>query len=452
MGEERFNRVGQKLDRPMPNAMQPLSLGGLEQWQSPTAAYVHIPFCRRRCFYCDFPISVVGDRPPLSRQPSQAGQEFGTIAEYVEILCQEIATVPAGKLLETVFFGGGTPSLLTVEQLENILHTLDRYMGISQSAEISIEMDPGTFDRSRLQGYKAVGINRVSLGAQAFQPELLAACGRTHTPDDIQAAVEWLHQVGITNFSLDLISGLPHLTLEKWQDSLQRAIALEPSHLSVYDLTVEPGTSFDRWYEAGAAPLPTDEMTAQMYRVAQATLTRAGYEHYEISNYAKPGYQCRHNRVYWENRSYYGFGMAAASYVNGQRFTRPRKRREYYEWVQTLQQVHGAIDCPVVSLDEQLLDTLMLGLRLADGLAIDRLTEQFGQDTVRQILDCLQPYIKQGWVELSDHAGHPIAAIGQNEKLPEIDRIRLSDPEGFLFSNVVLTALFELDRSPIFFD
>ncbi|WAL62858.1 radical SAM family heme chaperone HemW [Thermocoleostomius sinensis] len=427
--------------------MQLLSFDRLEPWQVPTAAYVHIPFCRRRCYYCDFPISVVGDRPPLSRRQAQAEQEFGTIAEYVEMLCREIAMVQADEPLETVFFGGGTPSLLTVEQLEKILSTLDQHIGITRQAEISIEIDPGTFDRSRLQGYKAAGVNRVSLGVQAFQSELLAACGRTHTLDDIETAVEWIHQVGITNFSIDLISGLPHLTLENWQDSLQRAIAFAPTHVSVYDLTVEPGTAFDRWYKAGTAPLPTDELTAQMYRIAQATLTCVGYEHYEISNYAKPGYQCRHNRVYWENRSYYGFGMAAASYVNGQRFTRPRKRREYYEWVQALQQRQGAIDCPVVSLDEQLLDTLMLGLRLADGLAIDPLVVRFGKDTIQQVLDCLQLYLQQGWVELLDQTGQPIEFTRQSEnpsgELPEIDRIRLSDPEGFLFSNVVLTALFE---------
>jgi oxygen-independent coproporphyrinogen-3 oxidase len=166
-----------------------------------------------------------------------------------------------------------------------------------------------------------------------------------------------------------------------------------------------------------------------MYRLAQQTLSSAGYEHYEISNYARSGYQCRHNRVYWENRPYYGFGMAAASYVQGQRFTRPRKRREYYEWVQQLQRQGGAIDCPVVTREDLLLDTLMLGLRLTDGLRLQTLVEQFGQETVAQILLCLQPYQECGWVKMQAEQGG--------------DRICLSDPEGFLFSNVVLTKLFE---------
>jgi oxygen-independent coproporphyrinogen-3 oxidase len=389
----------------------------------PTAAYVHIPFCRRRCYYCDFPISVVGDRT--------RGETSGAIAQYVDHLCQEIITTPnRGNPLETVFFGGGTPSLLSVSQLEQILDILDRHFGIAATAEISIEIDPGTFDQDHLQGYRAAGINRVSVGVQAFQAELLATCGRTHTPADIYAAADLIHQVGISNWSLDLISGLPNLTEEHWMESLQEAIALSPTHISVYDLTIEPGTVFGRRYQPGSDPLPSDETTAQMYRQAQHTLTQAGYQHYEISNYAKPGYPCRHNRVYWENRPYYGFGMAAASYVGGQRFTRPRKRQEYFQWVQELIAANGKIDCPITPPHEVLLDTLMLGLRLAEGLNLSQLIRQFGTATIQRVLQILQPYMKTGWVVIEN-------ASGTEEQL------KLTDPEGFLFSNVVLTALFE---------
>jgi putative oxygen-independent coproporphyrinogen III oxidase len=421
----------QNISHPKIGAFEVSKAAGELSFDRPTAAYVHIPFCRRRCFYCDFPISVVGDKPPLSRQSGQSEAGFGTIAEYVDLLCQEIRTTPVmSRSLATVFLGGGTPSLLTVPQLEQILETIDRRFGIDASAEISMEIDPDTVDLDRLRGYRSAGINRISLGAQAFQTELLTACGRTHTPEDIYAAVEAIHQVGVTNFSLDLISGLPHLTVDRWQDSLRQAIDLHPTHLSVYDLTVEPGTAFDRWYTPGADPLPSDETTAQMYRIAQDILTQAGYQHYEISNYARSGYACQHNCVYWENRSYYGFGMAAASYTNGQRFTRPRKRREYYQWVQTLVEQNGAIDCPIVSQDERLLDTLMVGLRLAEGLSINGLIRQFGEAIVSQVLDCLKPYQRQGWVILKGDRSCP-------------QRLRLTDPEGFLFSNVVLTSLFE---------
>ncbi len=172
-----------------------------------------------------------------------------------------------------------------------------------------MEIDPGTFALEQVQGYKTAGVNRVSLGVQAFQSELLEVCGRSHTVADVHKAVELVHRAGFQNFSLDLISGLPHQTLEHWQASLEQAIALSPTHLSCYDLTIEPGTPFNRQYSPGSSPLPSDETTAEMYRMAQRLLTAAGYDHYEISNYAKPGYQCRHNRVYWENRSFYGFGM-----------------------------------------------------------------------------------------------------------------------------------------------
>lgn len=407
------------------------------------AAYIHIPFCRRRCYYCDFPISVVGDRPPLA---ARGRTEFGTIAEYVEILCQEIKAtaqaIPGDQSFQTVFFGGGTPSLLTPSQLAQLLATLRQQFGIAETAEISMEIDPGTFDLERLQGYCDAGINRVSLGVQAFQTELLAACGRTHTRTDVETAVALIDQVGLSNFSLDLISGLPHQTLNHWQESLQSAIALVPSHISVYDLTVEPGTAFDRWYQPGAAPLPTEATTAQMYRLAQQTLTRAGYQHYEVSNYAKPGFQCRHNRVYWENQPYYGFGMGAASYIQAQRFTRPRKRHEYYQWVQELTAT-GTIDCPATPPAEVLLDTLMLGLRLAEGLSLDNLRAQFGDAAVQQIGLCVAPYWQKQWIELTDDRGQTLDHHNFETAFPPGSRLRLSDPEGFLFSNVILSDLFK---------
>ncbi len=192
----------------------------------PTAAYIHIPFCRRRCFYCDFPIAVVGDRPPI-------GSEFGAIAQYIPYLCREIAhtaaQIPSSHPpLQTLFFGGGTPSLLTVAQLETILRSLAQGFGIAPQAEISMEIDPGTFDHAQLQGYHQAGVNRVSLGVQAFQPHLLAACGRSHTAVDIQQAVEVIQRVGLANYSLDLISGLPHQTLEHWQESFDQRSPSSP--------------------------------------------------------------------------------------------------------------------------------------------------------------------------------------------------------------------------------
>lgn len=400
-------------------------------FEIPKAAYLHIPFCRRRCYYCDFPVAVVGDRAH--------GDHSRTIEQYVEVLRQEIAATPAEQPLETVFFGGGTPSLLSGDQVEQILVALDHHFGIAATAEISMEMDPGTFDLDHLKRYRDAGVNRVSLGVQAFQPELLAACGRTHSVADVYEAVDLIHQAQLPNFSLDLISGLPHQTLEQWQASLESAIAIAPAHLSSYDLIVESVTPFGRQYQPGEHPLPSDTTSAEMYRLAQKLLVAAGYEHYEVSNYARPGYQCRHNRVYWHNQSFYGFGMGAASYLQGQRFTRPRKTREYYQWVQALKEGDSKIDAPMPTAQDQLLDTLMLGLRLAEGLSLHKLAEKFSQTSVETVLLSLQPYIQKGWVEV---VGVSPGATSVSEADWQTARIQLSDPEGFLFSNTVLSALF----------
>lgn len=377
----------------------------------PSAAYIHIPFCRRRCYYCDFPVTVVGE-----------GEKSATkmIEEYLTALTREIQLTPGHQQpLTTVFFGGGTPSLLSPPQLEQIIKTISLHFGIANDAEISMEIDPGTFNRDRLSGYLAAGVNRFSLGVQTFEEKLLKLCGRSHNLADVIEAVEIFQALGIKNFSLDLMSGLPQQTLEDCQRSLEQAIAIAPKHLSCYDLVLEPVTAFGKQYQPGETPLPNDDDTAQMYRLTQQTLTAAGYEHYEISNYAQPGYQCRHNRVYWENQAYYGFGMGAASYVAGKRFSRPRTRREYYAWLAA-----GAIiDAPEISSTDYLLETLMLGLRLAQGVEL----AQFTPGIQAAILSCIKPYESRGWVELTTTG----------------DRLRLKDPEGFLFSNLILAALFK---------
>jgi oxygen-independent coproporphyrinogen-3 oxidase len=410
----------------------PAKLANFPQQIVPVAAYLHIPFCRRRCYYCDFPITVLGERPPTDTSR--------LVVDYVEALCREIEITPASSQpLTTIFFGGGTPSLLPVYFLERILNTIENHFGIAPEAEISMEMDPGTFHREQLQGYLSVGINRVSLGVQAFQDELLQICGRSHSRKDIFAAVELIHQVGVTNFSLDLISGLPNQTIEQWQSSLEQAIALSPNHISCYDLVLEPVTAFGKQYQPGKKPLPTDEDTAKMYGLAHQMLTDAGYEHYEVSNYARSGYQCRHNRVYWENRPYYGFGMGAASYVNGKRFTRPRTRREYYAWLEA----GAVVNEPEVSATDFLLESLMLGLRLAEGVSLEQIRQQFGTEVVEQIWTCLQPYYRQGWVEILGKDQRTIEFESNNCCITSAERLKLTIPEGFLFSNTILATLFE---------
>ncbi|MEO1520704.1 MAG: radical SAM family heme chaperone HemW [Cyanobacteria bacterium J06633_2] len=416
----------------------------------PRSVYIHIPFCRRRCYYCDFPIAVVGDRPPLPRTDGETtGHGSSAISRYVDRLCAEMSVAPIPpEPLQTVFFGGGTPSLLSVTQLNSILNAIRQRFAIAPTAECSMEMDPGTFTQEQINGYVSFGINRVSLGVQAFQSHLLKQCGRTHTPDDIEHAIAMLQCAGVTNYSIDLMSGLPDQSMDDWQDSLERAIALSPPHISIYDLTVEPGTAFDRWYELGQAPLPSDSTTAAMYRHTQQMLTHAGYEHYEISNYAKPGYQCRHNHVYWNNQPYYGFGMGATSYMYGQRVSRPRTQESYATWVENWIAHNGILDHPVTSEEESLLDTLMVGLRLARGIDVEVLRQRFGDRPVDTVVRTLTSYIPKGWVEWI--AAPTSSPIPTQPDTPDIfqsvqsshHRIRLTDPEGFLFSNVVLSDLF----------
>ncbi len=368
---------------------------------------------------------------------SKRGDTSGAIAHYIETLLQEIQATPrvSPEPLHTVFFGGGTPSLLAVPQVESILSALQARFGIASTAEISMEIDPATFELAHIQGYRAAGINRVSLGAQDFHDDVLAASGRFHRRKDILSAVNDLQRANISNFSLDLISGLPHQTLETWQDSLAQALALNPTHLSQYDLIVEPQTAFARYFTPGQAPLPSDSHTAQMYRMAQTTLTASGYEHYEICNYTQPGYQAQHNLTYWKNQPHYGFGMGATSYLKHQRIDRPRTQASYRQWVEQFIAQGGRTDDPVISPEERVMENIMVGLRLKEGISLRAIHALYGEAGLLKIA---------GVIAKSPHlvADSHQPALQPAINLEPNSRIRLSDPEGFLMSNVVIVDAF----------
>jgi len=388
--------------------------------QSPNSLYLHIPFCKRRCFYCDFAITTGGDRLK---------------EEYVKALCQELALTatiqPPQAPLKTIFFGGGTPSLLSVKQMAQIFEEITKYWAIAPDAEISLEANPDTVTLESLQGYRGLGINRISLGAQAFQENLLAVCGRGHGVQQIYSAVDLIKQAGFVNFSLDLISGLPDQTLADWQFSLQEAIALQPKHLSVYDLTIEEGTAFGKRYEAGSKPLPKESHTVEMYLTAHELLTGLGYEHYEISNYGQAGYQAKHNLVYWHNQDFYGVGMGATSYIDRQRIDRPRKMREYLEAIADWQQNQSmGFTAPKITDAEALMDTLMQGLRLAEGLSLKTLQERYGLELCDRVMNCLGKYQSRQWVKLT--------------KNTDDMQVRLVAPQGWLFSNVIIEDLYNI--------
>jgi putative oxygen-independent coproporphyrinogen III oxidase len=399
----------------------------LWEMQPPRAAYVHVPFCRRRCFYCDFPISVVGDR--------LVGESSGMMAEYVAWLIREIELEPAkGEGLSSVFFGGGTPSLLSPAQIRQILMALERRFGFESGIEISMEVDPGTFDLPRLEAWRSAGVNRFSLGVQAFQDELLEACGRSHRVADVWRSVELLRLPG--NWSLDLMSGLPGQTLAMWRESLELAIEAGSTHLSVYDLTIEPGTVFGKLNDRNRLNLPLEEEVVEMYRMTAERLIAVGFGRYEVSSYARSvEFECRHNRVYWSGLPFYGFGMGATSFVDGVRLGRARTRADYFDWVGEKEKNKTAQDSRIEAENSEarereiFLERVMMGLRLVKGIELGPLVARFGTALVEEAIVALQPFVTSGLVRVDE------------------DWVRLSEPEGLLLSNVVLVGLFEaIDR------
>jgi oxygen-independent coproporphyrinogen-3 oxidase len=301
------------------------------------------------------------------------------------------------------------------------MDTLGQHFPLADDAEISLEANPATFTTAQLEDYRQAGINRLSLGVQAFQDPLLDLCGRGHSVADIEEAIATIRSAGYTNLNLDLMSGLPHQTATDWDDTLQRAIAHHPQHISVYDLTLEPGTAFGKRYRADRHPLPSEATTVAYYRRAHDLLTAHGYIHYEISNYARPGYLCQHNLRYWRNQDFYGVGMGATSYLDRQRCDRPRQLRTYETWLQ-----HYPHPQTSLTAAEVLFERFMEGLRLAAGVNLEPLTAEFPQTWVAALSDRLLSFIPQGWVE----------TLGP--------RVRLTIPDGWLFADTVVAALYDV--------
>lgn len=385
----------------------------------PRSAYLHIPFCHRRCFYCDFPVVPLGDR--AGGEPGAPGS--ASIEAYLQLLHHEIGMSPPGPPLATVYFGGGTPSLLTPDQVAALLALLRRRFGLAPAAEITLELDPASFDQARLAGYLQAGVTRVSLGGQSFDDAVLASLGRRHRGADLRQAAGWLAQAqrcgALASWSLDLIQGLPgqassEQALAGWRQQLGQAIALAPPHLSVYDLTLEPGTVFARRQERGQLELPDADLGADLMELTWSELSAAGYGHYEISNYALPGHASRHNRVYWSGAGWWGFGMGATSAPWGERLARPRTREGYRAW---LGQAEGCDERGAgLPLDERLL----VGLRRREGVHLPHL---LGEAACTQLRQRLEPWWREGLLRI------------------EGPRWRLSDPAGLALSNGVLREL-----------
>lgn len=360
--------------------------------------------------------------------------------------------IDAKTPLETVFFGGGTPSLVPARMVSLVLEALGGKFGVCEDAEISMEMDPGTFDARKMEEMMALGVNRVSLGVQAFQEKLLRACGRAHGLEEVYESIDTVKSCGVENWSIDLISSLPHQTTDMWEETLRLAIEAQPTHASVYDLQIEQGTKFGTLYTPGEFPLPSETQSAEFYKMASRMLSDANYNHYEISSYCKSGYECKHNYTYWKNKPFYGFGLGSASFVGGLRFSRPKKVNKYVTFVQDLE--NGLLNCSCsdqIHVKDTAMDVVMLSLRTSLGLDLKSFEESFGGSLVLSILETYRPYVESGHVICLDENRRVIGEedlstclFRENKKEKKVACLRLSDPQGFLLSNELISLAFEV--------
>ncbi len=350
---------------------------------APLAIYLHIPFCVHRCAYCDF--------------NTYAGQE-ASIPAYVNALRDEIlylgqaaASLSGDQTIGTLFFGGGTPSLLSPPQLASVMEALRSAFSLAPHLEVTLEVNPGTVSLEYLQRTRALGVNRLSYGVQSARPRELRLLERSHTFFDVIQAVKWARQAGFDNLNLDLIYGLPEQTLADWQISLQCALDLRPEHLSLYALTLEHGTPFGHWAARGLLPLPDPDLAADMYEWAGEYLAANGYLQYEISNWAKADpWMCRHNLQYWRALPYLGLGAGAHGYAHGVRYSNVLRIETYIERLTSPPAGHTPHPFPLTpaavnhhrqSLQDDMSEFMLNGLRLTrEGVAPETFRARFGRD------------------------------------------------------------------------
>jgi oxygen-independent coproporphyrinogen-3 oxidase len=355
----------------------------------PAGIYIHIPFCRARCSYCDFATGPY-DAPLAER--------------YVRAIAAEIKGFQSDESpteVDTVYFGGGTPSLLAPAQASAILEAVRERFRVRADAEVTMEMNPGTLTLDALREFRGLGINRASFGAQTFDDAELKRLGRTHTAADVRRTFALLREAGFTNISFDLIAGLPAQTLPSWSRNLEEALALRPEHLSFYILEVHEGTPLAEQIRRGAQPRPDDDLAAEMYRMMLERARGAGYEHYEISNLCLPGYESRHNTKYWTNDAVYGFGCSAHSY-DGRR-TRWSNERDAARYTELIEAGHTPV-VETIALDKRAAraETIFLGLRLMRGVNLAEYRARFGADLRDEYAADLARLSDAGLIELDD--------------------------------------------------
>ena len=351
--------------------------------KKPTSAYVHIPFCTQICYYCDFSKVFIKNQP---------------VDSYLEHLLQEFHSYDIQKL-RTLYIGGGTPTALSAPQLEVLLDGLTKNLDLSVLEELTIEANPGDLDEDKIAVLKNSAVNRVSLGVQTFDDKMLKKIGRSHLEKDIYENIDRLKLAGFDNISIDLIYALPGQTMEQVKDNVAKAIALDIPHMSLYSLILENHTVFMNRMRRGKLPLPKEEVEAEMFEYIIAELERAGFEHYEISNFSKPGFESRHNLMYWDNAEYYGIGAGASGYINGVRYKNHGPIRHY---LKAVEEGNARIHEEHLSLREQMEEEMFLGLRKKTGVSKARFEEKFGTSFENIYGQVVRDLCHQGLLQIED--------------------------------------------------
>ena len=349
--------------------------------KKPTSAYVHIPFCTQICYYCDFSKVFIKNQP---------------VDSYLEHLLEEFQSYDIQKL-RTLYIGGGTPTALSAPQLEILLKGLTKNLDLSSLEELTIEANPGDLDADKIAVLKNSAVNRVSLGVQTFDDKMLKKIGRSHLEKDIYENIDRLKLAGFDNISIDLIYALPGQTMEQVKENVAKAIGLDIPHMSLYSLILENHTVFMNRMRRGKLPLPKEELEAEMFEYIIAELERAGFEHYEISNFSKSGFESRHNLMYWDNAEYYGIGAGASGYVNGVRYKNHGPIRHY---LSAVEEGNARITEEHLSQKEQMEEEMFLGLRKKSGVSMARFEEKFGRSFDGLYGEIVRDLVQQGLMQI----------------------------------------------------
>ena len=358
----------------------------------PAGIYLHIPFCKSRCSYCDFATDIYKNNDSVDR--------------YVAAICREIGAFDplgdAGGLhtqADTIYLGGGTPSLLRPDQLKKILIAIHERFSIDNAAEITMEMNPATVTAETLNSYRQLGVNRASFGVQTFDDRALKLLARGHDANDARQTFQLLRDAGFDNISFDLIAGLPGQTLAGWEKNLDEALSLSPEHLSLYLLEIHEGTPLAVQVESKRQPKPDEELAAEMYEMMLDKLAAAGYEQYEISNFARPGLESRHNSKYWTLDPVYAFGVSAHSFDGRQRYANERDTAKYVEMVETARSAEVMRERTDIASE-----FAFLSLRLERGIDLREYMDRFGYDLRFRYRDDLERLDDAGLIDLTDQS------------------------------------------------